>query len=102
MKKARKWLEENQIPYQFHDYRIDGVTAEQLNEFESQLGWESMLNKRGTTYRQLSDDVKNTLDKDVAMALMLSQPAMIKRPLLVHQANYFLGFKAEQYQSIFS
>ena len=102
MKKARKWLEENQIPYQFHDYRVDGITSELLNEFESNVGWEAMLNKRGTTYRQLSDDIKNTLNKDVAMTLMLAQPAMIKRPLLIHQSQYFLGFKAEQYQPIFS
>lgn len=102
MKKARKWLETNQIEHEFIDYRTDGLTEAQLLEFEAQLGWEALLNKRGTTFRQLSDEQKTTLTKESACALMLTQPAMIKRPLLVHKGQYHLGFKPEQYSVIFS
>lgn len=102
MKKARKWLEANQIDYTFVDYRTDGLTQAQLLEFEAKLGWEALLNKRGTTFRQLSDEQKNSLTKESACALMLEQPAMIKRPLLVHQGQYHLGFKPDQYAVIFS
>lgn len=101
IKKARKWLTDNHIDYQFHDYRTDGLSAEWLAEAESQLGWQQLLNKRGTTFRQLSDEQKNSLNQANALILLLEQPAMIKRPLLIHNNQYFLGFKADQYQQIF-
>lgn len=101
IKKAKKWLELHDVEYTFHDYRVDGLNQEWLEQTESALGWEQLLNKRGTTFRQLSDEQKGNLDKDKAIALLLEHPAMIKRPVLIHEGNYYLGFKAEQYQEIF-
>ncbi|OEY69846.1 ArsC family reductase [Rheinheimera salexigens] len=102
IKKARAWLTEQQHDYTFIDYRKDGLTAEQLAEFSAACGWQNLLNTRGTTYRQLAAEDKENLDEAKALALMLAQPAMIKRPLLVHNGQYYLGFKAEQYQQIFN
>ena len=102
IKKAKKWLETHDIDYQFHDYRKDGINRQWLEQTESILGWETMLNKRGTTYRQLSDEQKQNLDKESALALLVEQPAMIKRPVLVHNGQYHLGFKAAQYDEIFA
>ena len=102
IKKAKKWLEQQQITYTFHDYRKDGIEQAWLTETEAQLGWENLLNKRGTTFRQLPDEDKAALDKDKAIALMLAQPAMIKRPVLIHDGSYYLGFKADTYQEIFA
>ncbi|WP_299015984.1 ArsC family reductase [uncultured Photobacterium sp.] len=101
IKKMKKWLEAENIEYSFHDYRADGLDLATLETFEAQLGWEAMVNKRGTTYRQLSDEQKSSLNRDTAIKLMLEYPAMIKRPLLVHNETYHLGFKPVQYQEIF-
>ncbi|CDL87698.1 ArsC family reductase [Xenorhabdus cabanillasii] len=124
VKKARRWLEDQEIPYQFHDYRVDGLSPELLQIFIEQAGWEALLNTRGTTWRKLTDEQKSTINNaEAAKALMLEQPAIIKRPLLVSKPlvakpvtskpsasetiasateNYLLGFKAEQYQQFFS
>ncbi|MDP5031229.1 MAG: ArsC family reductase [Paraglaciecola sp.] len=101
IKKAIKWLNEHNIAFTFHDYRKDGLAMAWLENTEKQLSWEVMLNKKGTTFRQLSDQQKSNLDKQTALQLMLEQPAMIKRPILVHQQHYLCGFSAEQYQEIF-
>ncbi|MDU0355488.1 ArsC family reductase [Paraglaciecola aquimarina] len=100
IKKAKTWLTNNNIEFTFHDYRQDGLDANWLATTEQHLGWESLLNKRGTTYRQLPEEQKQTIDRTSALALMLEQPAMIKRPVLIHNGQYFVGFKAEQYQEI--
>lgn len=102
IKKARRWLDEHHITYQFHDYRKDGLSREMLEQFEQQLGWQALVNKRGTTYRKLSDEQKNTLDKESAITLLLEQPAMIKRPLLISNNQYLLGFKDTSYTEFFS
>lgn len=101
IKKAKKWLEKQQIDFQYHDYRTDGLDADWLAETADQLGWEKLLNTRGTTYRQLSEDQKAEMDKSKALALMAEYPAMIKRPVLIHENIYYLGFKAETYTEIF-
>lgn len=101
IKKARAWLSANNIDYTFHDYRQDGLDTQWLEQAEQALGWELMLNKRGTTFRQLSEEQKLSVDKTAALALMLEYPAMIKRPILNHQNNYFIGFKAQQYVEVF-
>lgn len=97
IKKAKMWLSENNMPFEFHDYRKDGITLEWLEEAESHLGWENIINKRGTTFRQLSDAQKANLNKQTALELLKEMPAMIKRPILIHQGNYYLGFKADDY-----
>ncbi|WP_158970044.1 ArsC family reductase [Paraglaciecola sp. L3A3] len=100
IKKAKTWLTNNNIEFTYHDYRQDGLDIAWLTEAEQNLGWEVLLNKRGTTFRQLSEQQKQNLDQASAIALMLEQPAMIKRPVLIHQGQYFIGFKAEQYEEI--
>ncbi|XAW89093.1 ArsC family reductase [Vibrio sp. CDRSL-10 TSBA] len=102
IKKARKWLEAQGVDYQFHDYRKDGVNADLVSEFCQALGWENVLNKRGTTYRQLTQEQKDSLNQDNAIPLLVEQPAMIKRPVLRVDGQLHIGFKAEQYASLFS
>jgi Spx/MgsR family transcriptional regulator len=102
IKKARAWLTANNINYIFHDYRQNGLDPKWLEQTEQVLGWEIMLNKRGTTFRQLSEEQKQGVDKTAALALMLEHPAMIKRPILMHNDQYLLGFKADQYAEVFS
>ena len=102
IKKTLKWLEAENKAFEFHDYRKDGIDQAMVQRFIDALGWEALVNKRGTTYRQLSDEQKNNLNADNAAALMLIHPAMIKRPLLEHNGEYHLGFKPEQYETIFS
>jgi Spx/MgsR family transcriptional regulator len=101
IKKARLWLSQQEVNFDFHDYRSDGLDLQWLQQVEAWLGWEAMLNKKGTTFRQLSDADKENIDKDSALQLMLQHPAMIKRPLLIHQGGHYLGFKASHYQEIF-
>ncbi|MDA5533492.1 ArsC family reductase [Yersinia mollaretii] len=101
IKKARRWLEEQSIAYQFHDYRVDGLSDERLQGFIDKLGWEPLLNTRGTTWRKLPEAQRAGItDAQSAKELMLAQPAMIKRPLLVAaNGEMLLGFNIESYQS---
>jgi arsenate reductase len=101
IKKARNWLTENSIEHQFHDYRVDGLEQIQLERWCNELGWEQVLNRRGTTWRKLPDEIKNTIDENSAITLMLEQPSMIKRPLLESGTQRLLGFKAAEYQQFF-
>lgn len=100
IKKARKWLADHGVEYVFHDYRVDGLEQKQLEQWCQELGWEQVLNKRGTTWRKLPDDVKNSIDEISAIKLMLEQPAMIKRPLLESEKKRLLGFKAAEYEQL--
>jgi len=101
IKKARNWLSEHDIEFQFHDYRTDGLEQSQLEQWCHELGWEQLLNRRGTTWRKLPDEIKDTIDENSAIALMLEQPAMIKRPLLDTGTQRLLGFKATEYETLF-
>ncbi|MBL5829165.1 ArsC family reductase [Serratia fonticola] len=100
IKKARRWLEEQGVAYQFHDYRVDGLDEQLLRDFVARLGWEPLLNTRGTTWRKLDEAQRNACNNaDAAIALMLEQPAMIKRPLLDDgKGHALLGFSSESYQ----
>ncbi|WP_105264896.1 ArsC family reductase [Pseudoalteromonas sp. T1lg76] len=102
IKKAKKHLENNNVDYQFHDYRKQGLDLALLTELEALFGWEAMVNKRGTTYRQLSDEQKQQLNKELAMTLMLESPALIKRPILRTDEHHLIGFKAAEYDAIFA
>lgn len=93
IKKARRWLEQNGIEYRFHDYRSDGLDHMLLQSFADSLGWEALLNKSSTSWRQLSEEQKTGLDTETALALMLATPTLIKRPLLDTGAKLILGFK---------
>lgn len=101
IKKARRWLEEHQVDYRFHDYRADGLDDALLQQLIDGLGWESLLNTRGTTWRKLSDEQKSlTNNEAAAKALMLEQPSIIKRPVLTRNGSdsMLLGFSADSYQ----
>ena len=103
IKKARRWLEAQQIEYRFHDYRADGLDAGLLNSFITELGWEALLNTRGTTWRKLDESTRAAVDNaEAAAALMLEMPAIIKRPLLCAPGKpMLLGFSESSYQSYF-
>jgi Spx/MgsR family transcriptional regulator len=102
LKKAKKWLELNQINYQFHDYRKDGLDEQWLTNTEAKVGWESMVNKRGTTFRNLTDVQKNEINRETALTLMLEFPAIIKRPILFNNGSYYVGFNADNYRKVFA
>ncbi len=102
IKKAKKWLEAEDIAYEFHDYRKQGVDAALVAQFCDALGWETVLNKRGTTFRQLTQEQKDSLNQENAIKLLVENPAMIKRPILKVNDQLHIGFKAEQYTTIFN
>jgi arsenate reductase len=101
IKKARKWLEAENIDYTFHDYKKEGVDENLFKGWLSDLGWEVVINRRGTTWRKLPEEQKNTMDEASALVAMLDNPSIIKRPLLVHDGKNILGFKADEYALIF-
>ncbi|GFE86350.1 ArsC family reductase [Steroidobacter agaridevorans] len=101
MKKARTWLDEHGVKYQFHDYKVSGIDREHLEAWCKKAGWETILNRAGTTFRKLSDDQKADLNERKAIALMLEQPSMIKRPVLEKGARLLVGFKPAEYRAAF-
>ncbi len=102
VKKARRWLEGAGIGYNFHDYRKDGLQKDMLEQWADELGWEALLNRRGTTWRKLPEEEKSAINAERAITLMLEQPAMIKRPLLDTGSQKMLGFSEEQYRNLLS
>ncbi|WP_337268095.1 ArsC family reductase [Oryzifoliimicrobium ureilyticus] len=101
MKKARTWLDEHGIAYDFHDYKVAGVEREHLRRWASEHGWETVLNRAGTTFRKLPDTGRTGLDEEKAIALMLEQPAMIKRPVIEANGKVIIGFRPDQYETFF-
>ncbi len=97
MKKARAWLDGHGVTYDFHDYKSEGITKEKLREWSNEVGWETLLNRAGTTFRKLADGDKDGLNEKKALALMLAQPSMIKRPVLDLGGRRLVGFKPEVY-----
>jgi arsenate reductase (glutaredoxin) len=97
MKKARAWLEAQGIAHRFHDYRTDGLGRATLEGWVRQVGWETLLNRAGTTFRKLPDAEKAGLDEARAIALMLAQPAMVKRPVLDVGGALTIGFSPAAY-----
>lgn len=97
MKKARTWLESHGVEYEFHDYKTEGLDRERLARWCEELGWETLLNRAGTTFRKLPDAERQDLDAEKAMALMLAQPSMVKRPVLDLGDRRLVGFKPELY-----
>lgn len=102
VKKARRWLDEQGIAYRFHDVRKDGLDAARLQDWIDALGWERLLNKAGTTFRKLPDAQKDGLDAAAAKALMLGQPAMIRRPVVEAADGVSVGFSAADWQARFA
>jgi len=98
MKKARAWLDAKGVPYAFHDYKAAGIDRPRLEGWTRQVGWEALLNRAGTTFRKLPDAEKEGIDERKALALMLDQPSMIKRPVLDLGGRILVGFKPEIYE----
>ena len=98
MKKARAFLDKRGVDYAFHDYKTAGIERAQLEQWAKQVGWDTLLNRAGTTFRKLPDKDKNGLDAKKAIALMLAQPSMIKRPVLdLGRGKLLVGFAPETY-----
>ncbi|NOQ37015.1 MAG: ArsC family reductase [Methylococcaceae bacterium] len=98
--KARRFLEEKGHQYEFHDFKTHGVDEGMISKLETQVGWEIMLNKRSTTWRQLDDAQKTDVNQQKAIALMVEKPTLIKRPLLDTGEQILVGFKAEEYEAL--
>ncbi|MCF7820869.1 MAG: ArsC family reductase [Mariprofundaceae bacterium] len=102
IKKARRWLQAEGVEYQFHDYKKEGVDASLLSQWCAAQGWEVLLNRRGTTWRKLPDSEKEGINELKAIELMVKNPSMIKRPVLIFGDCVTVGFSPESYQLLFS
>jgi len=101
MKKARAWLDQHGIAYEFHDYKTVGIEQTQLEGWARDVGWEVLLNRAGTTFRKLPDKDREGVTAKTALGLMLAQPSMIKRPVLDVGGKLVVGFKPEFYEQTF-
>lgn len=97
VKKARVWLDKHHIPYSFHDYKKHGADAARVTEWVENAGLEKVLNKAGTTFKKLDEAQKADLDTAKAVALMVAQPSMIKRPIVEHTSGLLVGFKEPEW-----
>lgn len=100
VKKARRWLEEHGVEYQFHDFRQDGVDIKLISKWVEKSGWEAIVNKRSTTWRGLSDKDKNIKSNQQAADLLLINPTLIKRPVTQSNKKLLIGFKEEEYKKL--
>lgn len=101
MKKARAFLDKKRIDYDFHDYKTQGIERAKLEGWAKKAGWETLLNRAGTTFRKLPDNEKDGLTEKKAIALMLKQPSMIKRPVLeIGGGKILVGFRPEEYAKL--
>ena len=101
MKKARAWLESHGVAYYFHDYKAAGIDTTKLENWCRQVGWETLLNRSGTTFRALPDKDKHDLNEARAIELMVENPSMIKRPVIETGSEVVVGFKPERYEAVF-
>ncbi|NBI13078.1 ArsC family reductase [[Haemophilus] felis] len=102
VKKALQWLKENNVEHQLHDYRCDGVDFTWLQQAEAAFGWAALVNKRSTTWRNLSDEVKQNLNRETALQVLMGQPTLIKRPIILQDNIALIGFEATQYANQFN
>lgn len=102
MKKARAWLDGHSIAYEFHDYKASGIGRDHLARWCAEAGWETVLNRAGTTFRKLPDSDKQDMDTGKAIDLMLAQPSMIKRPVIEADGRLMIGFKPDLYEQFFA
>jgi len=101
MKKARTWLEAHKVAHQFHDYKVAGIDKPTLEGWVKKVGWEILLNRAGTTFKKLPDADKDGITEKKAIALMLAQPSMLKRPVLEAKGKLTVGFKPQEYEKLF-
>lgn len=102
VKKARKWLDEAGIAYQFHDFKKDGLDPATLEHWENSVGWDLLVNRRGTTWRKLPEPVRDNIDAGSAHDLMLENPSIIKRPVVQSDDGVTVGFSADQWAKRFT
>ncbi|WP_163835010.1 ArsC family reductase [Spartinivicinus ruber] len=100
VKKAKKWLDEQQIAYEFHDFKTAGIRRDIIAQWLTQLSQELLINKRGTTWRRIPENQKANLTDDKAITLMLANPSVIKRPVLDNDGNISVGFSPESYSEL--
>ena len=100
VKKAKQWLEEHHIDYQFHDFRADGLSSQQVKHWVAELGWETLVNKRSTTWKTLDQQIKENLNDESVIDVIIDSPTLIKRPLLDTGKQRITGFKADTYQTL--
>lgn len=101
VKKARRWLDEHDVDYAFHDFRADGLSKAQLKSWIEAVGWETLLNRRGTTWRKLPEAEREGITAALAERLMLEQPTLIKRPVLQANNTVLVGFDTGEYGKLF-
>jgi arsenate reductase len=101
MKKARTWLDDHGVAYDFHDYKLKGIDRAHLEAWVNSVGWEVLLNRSGTTFRKLPETDKQELDAAKAITLMEASPSMIKRPVLDRGDHLIVGFKPAEYEKVF-
>jgi len=101
MKKARAWLAAHGVAYAFHDYKAEGIARDRLERWAEKAGWEVLLNRAGTTFKKLPEAERANVTEKKAIALMLAQPSMIKRPVVERGATLLVGFKPEIYAQVF-
>jgi arsenate reductase len=102
VKKARRWLEANDVAFTFHDFRADGLDQTTIESWLENVSWEVLLNKRGTTWRKLEDPRKDALTQDIAVELMLANPTLIKRPVVTVNNDCLVGLKEADYANYFA
>jgi arsenate reductase len=100
VKKARAWLDQRDVEYRFHDYKLAGIDMARLDRWCGEVGWEALLNRAGTTFRKLPSSERESIDKKRALALMLVQPSVIKRPVVELGRKLIVGFKPELFASL--
>lgn len=101
VKKARKWLDERNLPYEFHDFKKDGLDDALLSRWEEALGWETLVNRRGTTWRRLPEEVRDNITPQSAHEIMLDNPSIIKRPVVEQDGRTSVGFNADDWAAKF-
>jgi len=102
MKKSMKWLATNDISYVFYDFKKQSISLETVNAWIESVGWEVLINRRGTTWRKLDDEIKNNIDERSAVTVILTNPSIIKRPVLSVNNDIYIGFTKNSYQEIFN
>ncbi len=102
MKKARAWLADHGVEYQFHDYKKEGIDEATLRGWADQVGWETLLNRRGMMWRRLPQETRDSMNGQKALEVMLETPSIIKRPVLEMGGKIHVGFSPEQYEALFA